>query len=52
MTLVLFKCLWMIDWYPWFVALAPAYHNVMVAYPNFHYNNHIYGVSMALFILG
>ena len=50
-TLFVFKCLWMLDYYPWFISFPLSWHCVMVAYPRFHYNNHIYGVGIFFFVL-
>ena len=51
MTLIQFTSIWMLDHYPWFIAFCPAYHCVMVGLPKFKYNNHIYGVSIACYVL-
>ncbi len=51
MTLIQFKSIWMLDHYPWFIIFCPAYHCIMVAFPKFQYNNHIYGISIACYVL-
>ena len=49
-TLFVFKSLWMLDHYTWFVAGPPAYHCIMVCCPNFEGNNYIYGFFLVAFV--
>ena len=50
LTVIMFKSMWMIDHYTWFLAFPGAYHCIMVCYPNFAYNNQIYVLSLICFI--
>lgn len=48
-TVIMFRSMWMIDHYPWFIAFPPGYHCVMVGFPRFAYNNYIYAVALISF---
>ena len=50
-TFVQFQSLWMVDYYPWFIALPPSYHCLLVAYPTLEYNNYIYAASLVPYVL-
>ena len=50
-TLVNFRSLWMLDHYPWFMMFPPAYHTVLVAFPDFWLNNYVYGIALASYII-
>ena len=43
-TIFLFKSMWMLDHYTWFVIGPAAYHCVIVCFPTFWANTYIYAV--------
>lgn len=51
-TLFSFQSQWMLDYYPWFIALPGAYHNALVAFPRAtHVNNPIYATAILCFLI-
>lgn len=36
-------------YFTWYFMFPSAYHSVMITYPNFYWNYHIYGVALGLF---
>jgi len=51
-TIIMFRSMWMVDHYTWFVAWPSAYHNLMVAFPRFlPWNNIFYGIGLVSFFL-
>ena len=49
-TVFTFKCIFIIDHYPWFIIFPTAYHTMMVVFPNFVLNNPIYLTSVGLWM--
>ena len=50
-TLFVFKCLWMLDYYPWFCSFPPTYHNMLVVLPRAEWlNNPCYGTALVCFV--
>ena len=47
----MFRNLWMLDYYPWFVMFPPSYHCIMVCFPKFFLNNYLYGIALTCFTI-
>ena len=51
-TVIMFRSMWMVETFTWFVALPSAYHNVLVAFPHFvPWNNYMYGIGLICFFV-
>ena len=49
-TVVMFRSMWMLDHYTWFIALPASYHCMLVAFPRWEpWNSYIYAVALIFF---